>query len=59
MDISGLNESLLKKAMELEKSLSAETIINDALREYVRIREQQKILQIFDSFKIDKQLFDI
>ena len=59
MDISGLNESLLKKAMELEKTLSAGTIINEALREYVRVREQQKILQIFDSFKMDKQLFDI
>lgn len=59
MDISGLNEPLLKKAMELEKTLSAGTIINEALVEYVRVREQQKILQIFDSFKVDKQLLDL
>lgn len=48
-----INEELLKKAMELGLHAHREEAVNAALQEYVKFREQQKILRIFSSLTAD------
>ena len=49
-----LNEVLLAKAMELGGAHTKKEAVNQALEEYVRLREQQKVTELFGKIEFDE-----
>ena len=49
-----LNESLLKKAMQLGGMRTKKEAVNEALTEYVQRREQLEITELFGTVEFDE-----
>jgi len=48
-----IDEALLRKALELGHSKTKKEAVNEALAEYVRAREQEKIIELFGTVEYD------
>ena len=48
-----LNETLLKKAMDLSGARTKKDVVNGALAEYVQRREQLKIIELFGTVEYE------
>lgn len=49
-----IDEKLLKEALALSNHLTENQLIEDALREYVQRRKQQKILELFGTIDYEE-----
>lgn len=49
-----INDSLLEKAVILGKHKSKKEAVNTALEEYVKLRNQMKIKDLFNTIEYDK-----
>lgn len=49
-----IDESLLKEALALSNHLAENQLIEDALREYVQRRKQQKVLELFGTIDYEE-----
>ncbi len=48
-----IDQDLLKEAMDLGHHRTKKEAVNDALAEFVRVRKQQKIIELFGTVEYD------
>jgi len=48
-----IDQNLLREAQELGRYRTKKAAVNEALAEYVRVRKQQKILELFGKVDFD------
>jgi Arc/MetJ family transcription regulator len=49
-----IDDNLLREALELGKHQSQQTLVEEALREYIQRRKQIKILDLFGTIEYDE-----
>lgn len=54
IDLDPQGDELLAQATELAADKAAPNVVNEALREFIRLRSQQKIIELFGTVEYDE-----